>query len=175
MLRATVIRPVCISVSPIWSPRPDFCYYQTLADLLTWGRPHWKRTGLSFKIADFLRRRSHSRDKDPRDSWSYFTVSDSRLLQPGGLGPHIYTPQEQGGAVIPPRTFSIQMTDPSLYRFSTDRIENAVSMVSLLLCVYFPQFVQCRAGILCRKNVFTAPRRSNGRPLWFCYSRFQTL
>jgi hypothetical protein len=27
--------------------------------------------------------------------WPYFTVSDSRLLQPGGRGPHIYVPQKQ--------------------------------------------------------------------------------
>jgi hypothetical protein len=32
----------------------------------------------------------------------YFTVSDSRLPQPGGPSPCIYIPQEQGGPVIPP-------------------------------------------------------------------------
>jgi hypothetical protein len=36
----------------------------------------------------------------PRDSWPYFTVSDSRLPQPGGSGPRVYIPQEQGGPVI---------------------------------------------------------------------------
>jgi hypothetical protein len=34
----------------------------------------------------------------------FFTVSDSRLPQPGGPGPHISIPQEQGGPVIPPGT-----------------------------------------------------------------------
>jgi hypothetical protein len=29
----------------------------------------------------------------PRHSWPYFTVSDARLPQPGGLGPGIYTPK----------------------------------------------------------------------------------
>jgi hypothetical protein len=33
-----------------------------------------------------------------------FSVSDSRLPQPGGSGLHIYIPQEQGGTVIPPDT-----------------------------------------------------------------------
>jgi hypothetical protein len=33
-----------------------------------------------------------------------FTVSDSRLPQPGGSGPRIYIPQEQGGPVITPGT-----------------------------------------------------------------------
>jgi hypothetical protein len=37
----------------------------------------------------------------PRDSWPYFTVSDSRLPQPGGPGLHIYIPQEQRGPDIP--------------------------------------------------------------------------
>jgi hypothetical protein len=34
-----------------------------------------------------------------QDSWPYFTVSDSRLPQPGGPGLHIYIPQEQVGPV----------------------------------------------------------------------------
>jgi hypothetical protein len=49
---------------------------------------------------------SHSRVQVPRDSWPYFTVSDSRLHQPGGSGFLIYISQEQGGPVIPPGTGS---------------------------------------------------------------------
>jgi hypothetical protein len=37
-----------------------------------------------------------------RDSSPYFTVSDSRLPKPGRPGPHLYIPQERGGAVISP-------------------------------------------------------------------------
>jgi hypothetical protein len=48
--------------------------------------------GLSFTIAAGLRQRSHSRVRVPRVSWPYFTVSDSRLPQPGGPGPRIYIP-----------------------------------------------------------------------------------
>jgi hypothetical protein len=33
-----------------------------------------------------------------------FTLSGSRLPEPGGPGPRIYIPQEQGGPVIPPGT-----------------------------------------------------------------------
>jgi hypothetical protein len=50
------------------------------------------------------RQRSHSRIRGLRDSWPYFTVSDSRHPQPGWQGPHIYVPQEQGGPVTPPGT-----------------------------------------------------------------------
>jgi hypothetical protein len=49
-----------------------------------------------------LRQRSHSQVQFPQDSWSPSTVSDSRLPQPGGPGPLIYIPHEQGGLVIPP-------------------------------------------------------------------------
>jgi hypothetical protein len=38
----------------------------------------------------------------PRYSTPYFTVSNSRLPKPGGPGPRIYIPQEQGGPVLAP-------------------------------------------------------------------------
>jgi hypothetical protein len=63
-----------------------------------------ERMILSFTLAASPRQRSHSGVRVPRDSWPHFTVSDSRLLQPGGPGPRIYFPQEQGGPVIPPGT-----------------------------------------------------------------------
>jgi hypothetical protein len=59
---------------------------------------------LSYIIAAGPRQRSNSRALVPRGSWQYFTVSDSRLPQTGGSGPHIYIPQEHGGLVIPPNT-----------------------------------------------------------------------
>jgi hypothetical protein len=40
----------------------------------------------------------------PAKSWPYFTVSDSRLPQPGVRSPFIYIPQEEGDPVIPPST-----------------------------------------------------------------------
>jgi hypothetical protein len=58
---------------------------------------------MSFTIAGSPRQRSNSQVLVPRIS-SYFTVSISRLPQPGGPGPRIYTPQEQGGPVITPGT-----------------------------------------------------------------------
>jgi hypothetical protein len=47
-----------------------------------------------------------------RISWRHFTVSDSRLPQPGGPGPRIYNPQKQGGPVIHLDTGSL----PLLFR-----------------------------------------------------------
>jgi hypothetical protein len=56
--------------------------------------------GLSFTIAAGPRQSSHSQVRGPRHSWPHFTVSDSRLPQPGGPGPRIYITQEQGGPVV---------------------------------------------------------------------------
>jgi hypothetical protein len=46
--------------------------------------------GQSFTTAAGPRKRSHSRVRVPRDSWPHFSVSYSRLPQPGGPGPRIY-------------------------------------------------------------------------------------
>jgi hypothetical protein len=64
----------------------------------------WREDGSTFTIAAGPRQRCHSRVRVPRDSWPYFTVSDSRLPQPGRPSPLIYISQEQGGPVIPPGT-----------------------------------------------------------------------
>jgi hypothetical protein len=87
--------------APIWCLRPDIYYCQTVAGLLMWSALSDERAGLPFTIAAGPRQRSHSRVRVPRDSWPYFTVSDSRLPQPRWPGPRIYIPQEQGGPVIP--------------------------------------------------------------------------
>jgi hypothetical protein len=90
--------------APVWGLRPDFYFYQRVAGLLMWGALSDEKTGLSFTISAGSRQHSHSRVRVSRDSWPYFTVSGSRLPQPGGTGPRIYIPQEQGGPVIPPGT-----------------------------------------------------------------------
>jgi hypothetical protein len=93
--------------APIWGLRPDFYYCQTAAGLLMWGALSDERRGLPFTITAGPRQRSHSWVWVPRDSWPYFTLSHSRLPQPGGPGSRIYISQEQGGSVIPPGTGSL--------------------------------------------------------------------
>jgi hypothetical protein len=78
--------------APIWGLRPNFYYCQTVAWLLMWGSVSDERTGLPFTITAGPRQRSHSWVLVPRDSWPYFTVSDSRLPQPGGPCPWVYIP-----------------------------------------------------------------------------------
>jgi hypothetical protein len=65
--------------TPIWDPRLDLYYCQTVEGLLMWGTLSDERTGLSFTIAASPRQRRHSRVRVPWDSRPYFTVSDSRL------------------------------------------------------------------------------------------------
>jgi hypothetical protein len=50
---------------------------------------------LAFTIAAGPRQRSHSQIRVPRDSWSHFTVSDSRLPQPEGPGQSRYIPRNR--------------------------------------------------------------------------------
>jgi hypothetical protein len=52
-------------LAPNWGPRPDFCYWQTLAGLLMWCALSDERTGLSFTTAAGPRQRSHSRVRVP--------------------------------------------------------------------------------------------------------------
>jgi hypothetical protein len=60
-----------------------------------------ERMDLLYTIATGPRQCSHSQVRVPRDSWPHFTLSDSRLPQPGGPGPRIDIPHEQSGPVIP--------------------------------------------------------------------------
>jgi hypothetical protein len=115
-----------------------------------WGALSDERTGLPFTIAAGPRQRSHSWVQVPRDSWPYFTVSDSRLPQPGGPGSRNYIPQEQVGPVTPPDNLG---ADPT---------ENTVSIV-------IEQYFDCCLHIRYRGNVFTQPLPSNGRLLIHLY------
>jgi hypothetical protein len=99
--RRSVRQSVLVSC---WGLGQDFYCCQTVAGLLIWGALSDERTGLPFTVAADPRQRSHSRVRVPGDSWPYFTVSGSRLPQPGGPGPCIYIPPEEGGPVITPGT-----------------------------------------------------------------------
>jgi hypothetical protein len=55
---------------------------------------------LSSAIAAVPRQRSYSQVRVPPDSWPNFTLSDSRLHQPGGPGPLVYITQEKCGTVV---------------------------------------------------------------------------
>jgi hypothetical protein len=90
--------------SLIWGLIPAFFACKTVPGLLTWCALSDQMRRLSFKIVIGLRQRSHSRIWVLRDSYPYYTVSDSRLYQRGGPGPSINIPKEEGDPVTPPDT-----------------------------------------------------------------------
>jgi hypothetical protein len=100
MLRPTVSRPVFWHKAPIWGLRSYFYFCQTVVGLLIWGSLFDERTGLVYNCCP--RQHRHSRVWIPRDSWPYFTVSDSRfpnlecqvpVLYPPGTDWTSYTPR----------------------------------------------------------------------------------
>jgi hypothetical protein len=78
--------------APIWGPRLDFYYCQTVAGFIMWGALSEERMGLSFITVPGPRQRNHSRIWVTRDSWPYFIISRFEITQPGGPGPRIYIP-----------------------------------------------------------------------------------
>jgi hypothetical protein len=113
-VKVNVCRPVLSSCqAPTWGPRPNFYYCQTFAGLLIWDALPDERTSLPFTIADCPRQHTLFRARVPRNSRPYFTVSDSRLPQPGGSGRHIKSPSDRvaqsypqalGSSLSPPTT-----------------------------------------------------------------------
>jgi hypothetical protein len=111
-----------------------------------WGALSDERAGLSFTIAASPRQRSQSWVRVPWDSWTHFTVLDSRHPKPGGPGPRIYIPQEQGGPVLPfsspptTRRTTVEVFDPaytsSLYDLVTEHTQNAASENSSVICLF---------------------------------------
>jgi hypothetical protein len=86
----------------IWGQRKDLYYYQTVVGSVDVGRSLWREDGsiiYNCCWSSLVILKSAS-----LDSWRHFTVSNSRLPQPGGPGLRIYIPKEQGGSVIPPGT-----------------------------------------------------------------------
>jgi hypothetical protein len=134
--------------------------------------------GLSFTIAAGPRQSNHSRVQVPRDSWPYFTVSDSRFPKPGGPGPRIYIIQEQGGPVIPPGTgfhFRCLLRLAGLrWRYSNPPPHGVLlsvlaSVVLLITPLHgpsrthrFQQYLYCHMCSRCRGNMFTEPLPING-------------
>jgi hypothetical protein len=124
MLRPTVSQPVClVSIT------------QTVAGLLIWEALCDERTGLSFTITAGPRQRSHSWLRVPRNSWPYFTLSDSRLLQPGGPGsPYLYPPGT-GWPSYTPRHWVPFSSPPTMNAFaSQSRVATDGLSISKSLC-----------------------------------------
>jgi hypothetical protein len=137
MLQLTVSRPVCLRVKLPSGAYDQFLLLSDRAGLLVWDALSDERTSLPFTIAAGSHQRS-------------FTLSDSKLPQPGGPGLCVYIPREQGGPVLhsgtgfcfrrllllvgllceysipPPRGVLISLATDLLYRRGKDLIENTL-------------------------------------------------
>jgi hypothetical protein len=80
--------------APIWSPWPDFCFLFDNCGLVC---------NLLVQLLMGLARGVTFGSKSRR-THDDILLSHLRLPQPGGPGPRIYIPQEQGGPVISPGT-----------------------------------------------------------------------
>jgi hypothetical protein len=151
--------------SHMWGPIPIFVTVRQL-QVCWYGAPsldEW--TGLSFTIVAGPHQRSHSQVWVLWDSWPYFTVSDSRLPQPGGYlyspgtGWPSYTSRYWVPSSSPPMTrrATVEVFKPAytwtlnklsslfpLYIPRADPVENTVSnSSSLVVCVSFPVETSC--------------------------------
>jgi hypothetical protein len=101
-LRPTVSRPVCLGAGIPW---PDFFYLSDDCRFLDMGHPLWREDGsvIYCTIVSGPCQSSHSWIQVLQNSRPYL-LSHLRLPQPGGTGPRIYIPPEQGGPVISPDT-----------------------------------------------------------------------
>jgi hypothetical protein len=73
-----------------WESRPVFFFQLNTS----FHSPYVTSSLTTFTVAAESRQRSHSQVQVLRDSWPHFSVSDSRLPQPGGPGPRIYITRE---------------------------------------------------------------------------------
>jgi hypothetical protein len=78
ILWPTVSRPVYLGVKPDLGTKTGFLLLSDSFGFADLGRPLWGEDG-SFTIAAGLRQHSHSRVWVSRDTWPYFSVTDSRL------------------------------------------------------------------------------------------------
>jgi hypothetical protein len=83
-----------------WDQRSLFFSNEPMRSYTLSNIPSDVRMGLSFTLAAGPCHRSHFQVRVLQDSWPCFTVSDSRLLKPGGPRSRIYNLQEEGGPVI---------------------------------------------------------------------------
>jgi hypothetical protein len=106
-LRPTVSGPVCLGVRrPSETPDQFFFLleisfrqlrvYYVVAPSLTRGRVYYLLVPLLLGLA-----RAATLGSKSHRTHAHILLSHLRLPQPGGPGPRIYIPQEQGGPVIP--------------------------------------------------------------------------
>jgi hypothetical protein len=159
MLWPTVSQPVCLRVKHL-SGTYDQIFITVRLLQVYWceGALSDERMGLPFTIAACPCQRNHSWVWVPRDSWPYFTVSDSRL------------PQTEGPGTGFPSCHPLQLAGVRwrlshwmlFYSLGTDCMQNTASHGSLVANV----FISMDICLPCRCLAMTI---STG----LCYSTFR--
>jgi hypothetical protein len=126
---------------------------------------------LPFTISAGPRQRIYYQVRGLQNSWPHFTVSDSKLPQPGGSRRRTYIPQKQGGSVITPGTE---------FPFHSLQIKVKVKITLLLAASQSASQSWCRAPSGAHDQILFTISQSRffivGRPLWpedesvFCIS-----
>jgi hypothetical protein len=136
IVRLTVSRPVCLVVRHP-SPITRFLLLSDRCGFVDVGRPLWRENeSVAYKchwsspVKSFF-------GLSPTRLNSYLTVSDSRLLQPGGPGPRIYIPQEQGGPVTPPGTGWLPASGLGWFSWCCPGSQRTENTSSVTACSYW--------------------------------------
>jgi hypothetical protein len=139
-----------------WSPTPDFCLLSDSCGFVDVGRPLWRKERpviYNCWLPSAAQSLAGPRLAGLMAIFYVFWIKTTPTWR--ARSSYLYTP----GTGWPSYTsrHTLCPTDWTLlYRLNTDRTENVISMVSLLFCVYSPQFLHCRAGIRCSRNVYNA-------------------
>jgi hypothetical protein len=104
MLRPTVSRQVCLGVKPHLGPKTRFLLLSDSYGLVDVGSPLSREDRSVVYNCCWPSPAQSFSGPSPVGLMTIFTISDSRLPQPGGPGSRIYIPLEQGGPVTPPDT-----------------------------------------------------------------------
>jgi hypothetical protein len=84
-------------------PKTIFVFLSDSCKFVDVRHPLWQQESIVYNCCWSSPAQSFS-GPSPTGLWSYFTLSDPRHHRPGGPGPHIYIPNEQGSPVISPGT-----------------------------------------------------------------------
>jgi hypothetical protein len=118
--------------------------------------------GLSFIIAAVPRQRSHSQVRIPQDSWSNFTLSDSRLPNLEGQVPVFISHRNRVAQLYPQALGSIFVASYDSQAYGGGFVaSNAPAYNISARTTYKTPFFFCCVGVRCRGSMFTEPLLRN--------------